>query len=404
MFEKYLDQQTVQEIRARAFVYFGFGAIAKFKQIAEDFRSKGIDRVLVVTSGSAYKTSGAWDVVARELDAASIGYCLYDKVTPNPDTDGIDAAAALGKEFGAKAVIGIGGGSPIDTAKSAAILLENPGHSAEELFEWKFAPQRAVPIVAINLTHGTGTEGNRVAVASIVSKQYKPAIAYECIYPTWSIDDPDLMMTLPPKQILYTTIDAVNHVVEAATSTCTNPLAITLAREVIALAAKYLPIAVKAPQCRNARYHLAYAALLGGISFDNGFLHYTHALEHPLSGARPEVTHGHGLAVLLPAVINEIAAARADTLADILAPIAPGLTPQTIDRAAALVDQWLGSVGADEKLTDLGFGASDIPALTDLVFSTPSLGALLSVAPTEATRQTVEKIFQNSLDRGTFTL
>ncbi|MBQ1455419.1 MAG: hypothetical protein IIZ25_06195, partial [Thermoguttaceae bacterium] len=67
MFEKYLDQQTVQEIRARAFVYFGFGAIAKFKQIAEDFRSKGIDRVLVVTSGSAYKTSGAWDVVSREL-------------------------------------------------------------------------------------------------------------------------------------------------------------------------------------------------------------------------------------------------------------------------------------------------------------------------------------------------
>lgn len=402
MFENYLDQRTVQEIRSRAFIYFGFGAIAKFEQIAEDFRAKGIERVLVVTSGSAYKTSGAWDVVTRALDAASIGYTLYDKVQPNPDTDGIDAAAALGREFGARAVIGIGGGSPIDTAKSAAILLEYPEHTAEELFEWKFAPARALPIVVINLTHGTGSEGNRVAVASIVSKRYKPAIAYECIYPTWSIDDPDLMMTLPPKQVLYTTVDAVNHVIEAATSTCTNPLAITLAREVIALAAKYLPIAVKDPACRNARYHLAYAALLGGIAFDNGFLHYTHALEHPLSGARPEVTHGLGLAVLLPAVIDEIAASRAATLADILAPIAPGLTAETIDRAAPLVQRWLESVGADQKLGDLGFSASDIPVLTDLVFSTPSLGALLSVAPTRATRQTVEKIFQNSLDRQTY--
>lgn len=399
MFEKYMNIDGVSEIRARSLVYFGFGAIQKMADVAKQMKAKGIDKVLVTATPTAYKKSGAWGPIEEALRQAGIEWTLFDGVKPNPETDAIDKATAQGRAFGAQAVIGVGGGSPIDTAKSAAILLEYPGHTAEELFEWKFAPQKALPIVAVNLTHGTGTEGNRVAVASIESKKFKPAIAYECLYPTWSIDDPDLMMTLPPKQILYTSVDALNHVVEAATSTITNPLAITLARETAALVAEYLPTAMRNPNDRVARYHLAYAALLGGISFDNGFLHYTHALEHPLSGMKPEVTHGLGLAILLPAVIQNIYAARADVLADILAPIVPGLTSDAQDaRKAALgVERWLFGVGATSKLIDEGFSEDDIDALTELVFTTPSLTVLLSVAPTEATRENVSAMFRDSL-------
>ena len=238
-------------------------------------------------------------------------------------------------------VIGIGGGSPIDVAKSVAILLKYPKETGESLYTLKFTPEKAAPIIAINLTHGTGTEGNRVAVASIEEKNYKPAIAYECIYPTWSIDDPELMLSLPLKQILYTCIDAVNHVVEAATTTVTNPFAITLAREVVVLVHKYLPVAVADPQDVTARYNLAYAALLGGISFDNGFLHFTHALEHPLSALKPDLTHGLGLAMLLPAVVKAIYEAKAPVLADILAPLVPGLkgTPDEAIAAAKGVEK-----------------------------------------------------------------
>ncbi|MDO5580459.1 MAG: iron-containing alcohol dehydrogenase [Planctomycetia bacterium] len=399
MFEKFMNIDTVSEIRARSFIYFGFGAIKKMNDIAELMKAKGINRVLVVSSHSAYKTSGAWDPIEQALREKGMEWILYDKVTPNPDTTAIDEATAQAKEFGAQAVIGIGGGSPIDTAKSVAILAEYPDQNAESLFEWKFAPEKALPIVAVNLTHGTGTEGNRVAVASIVEKKFKPAIAYECLYPTWSIDDPDLMMSLPPKQILYTSIDALNHVIEAATTKITNPFAITLAREVIALVVRYLPVAMKNPKDRTARYHLAYAALLGGISFDNGFLHYTHALEHPLSGKCPSITHGLGLAMLLPAVIKNIYAARADVLADILSPIIPDLKPEGSDteKAARGIEKWLFEVGAKQKLTDEGFSESDIAELADLVFSTPSLTVLLSVAPTNATREAVEQIFRESL-------
>ena len=99
-------------------------------------------------------------------------------------------------------------------------------------------------IVVINLTHGTGSEVNRFAVASITKLNYKPAIAYDCIYPLFSIDDPALMTKLSPKQTRYVSIDAVNHVVEAATTTVANPLAILLAEETIRLVAKYLPLSL----------------------------------------------------------------------------------------------------------------------------------------------------------------
>ena len=394
-----MNADGVTEIRCRSFVYFGYGAINKMADIASDFKAKGISRVLIVTTPTAYKVSGAWEPIQKALQGSGIEWVMYDKVTPNPDTDAIDAATAMAREFGAGAVIGIGGGSPIDTAKSVAILLKYPEQNGVSLFEYKFTPDKAVPIVAVNLTHGTGTEGNRMAVASILAKKYKPAIAYACIYPTWSIDDPGLMMTLPAKQIRYTSIDALNHVIEAATTTCTNPFAITLAREVVAMVATYLPVALKDPKDKTARYHLAYAGLMGGVSFDNGFLHYTHALEHPLSGLRPEITHGLGLAMLLPAVIRNIWPVRADVLADILSPILSGMTPDpaNAEQAARAVEKWLFSVGATSKLADEGFSESDIPELTDLVFNTPSLTALLGVAPTSADRRTVETIFRQSL-------
>ncbi len=399
MYEHYLDIYDVKEIRAQSLIYFGCGAVKKMNEIAAELKKQGISKVLVISTPSAYKKSGAWDTIEKALQDAGLEWLLYSKVTPNPDTDSIDEVTKIGLDFGAGAVIGIGGGSPIDVAKSAAVLIENKGKTAMDLYEWKFIPEKALPIIAINLTHGTGTECDRFAVASILEKQYKPAIACDCIYPKWSIDDPELMLTLPAAQILYTSIDAVNHVIEAATSKVANPFSITTAREVVALNAKYLPLAMKAPNDLTARYNLAYAALLGGISFDNGFLHYTHALEHPLSAMKPKVIHGCGLGVLLPAVLKNIYPACSAVLADILAPIVPGLkgSADEAELVALEVEKWLFKIGADHKLLEEGFTENDIDRLVELVFTTPSLTALLGVAPTNADRVAVEEIYRNSL-------
>ena len=398
MWEKNIDINEIKEIRTRTTVFFGVGAIKKIEDIAHDLKSKGIDKLIVMSGKNAYKATGAWDYVEKALKNNNIEYINYDKVTPNPTNQAVDEAAKLALDFGAQAVIAIGGGSPTDAGKSVAILLKYPEKCANDIYEFKFTPDKAAPIIAINLTHGTGTETNRFAVATIVEKDYKPAIAYDCIYPMYAIDDPALMVKLNEKQTKYVSIDAVNHVVEAATTKVATPYTICLAHEVISMVAKYLPKALANADDLEARYYLAYAAMMAGVCFDNGLLHYTHALEHPLSAIKHELSHGLGLAILLPAVVENMWEVKKETLTHILKPIAPEISVDTpASEVNALVYDWLKSVGVPNKLHDEGFTNADVDRLVDLAFTTPSLGGLLSIAPTQATHDTVKEIYEKSL-------
>lgn len=398
MWEKDINIHEIKEVRTKTTTYLGVGAINKFDDIAKELVSKGIDVVVILTGKAAYKKTGAWDVVEKALAENNIKYGLYDKITPNPEHKDVDEAVALGKEIGAKAVIGIGGGSPIDSAKSVAILLEYPEKTCSDLYELKFVPDKAVPTIAINLTHGTGTEVDRFAVVSIPEKEYKPAIAYDCIYPLYAIDDPGLMVSLPEYQTMAVSVDAINHVFEACTTVVANPFSILCAKETVRLVCKYLPKALKDGNDLEARYYLAYASMIAGTSFDNGLLHFTHALEHPLSAVKTNLTHGVGLGILLPSVVKYCFDAKKETIKDVFAPMfgeeIDNITP---DRASELVREWLHSVGLTMTLKDEGFTADDLDKLTELAFTTPSLDGLLGCAPINATREIVRSIYAESL-------
>lgn len=120
-----------------------------------------------------------------------------------------------------------------------------------------------------------------------------------------------------------------------------------MAHETICLIAKYLPAVKANPQDLTARYFLTYASMIAGICFDNALLHFTHALEHPLSGVKPEVSHGNGLAQILPAVIRQVYPAKCRTLADVLEPIVTGLkgVPEEMEKACRDVKQWISDMG-----------------------------------------------------------
>jgi len=398
MWESKMQTDQVFELRCKTTVYFGAGAINKISDIADYLIGHDIKRVLIVTDEIVYKVTGAWEVIEPVFKQKGISYEIYTGVVSNPTVDNIDAAAKMGKAHGSQAVIGIGGGSPIDVAKSVAILLKNTGKSARELYELTFQPEQAVPIIAINTTHGTGTEVDRFAVASIPEKDYKPAIAYDCIYPLFAIDDPMLMLKLPPNQTRYVSVDAVNHVTEAATSLVTSPYTMLTAQETVRLVAKYLPQVLDNPEDITARYYLLYASAIAGICFDNGLLHFTHALEHPLSGLKPELAHGLGLSMLLPAVVKHIYPAVPEILATIYQPIVPGLKGIALEseQCAIGIEKWLFSVGIKSKLQDEGYTKQDVDKLTKLALTTPSLDTLLSVAPIEATEQTIRTIYDES--------
>ena len=400
MWESTINFNEVREIRGKVTTFFGIGSIEKINDIATELRNKGIDSVLITTTKGAYKTCGAWDYVKNALENNDISYKLYDKVSPNPNAKEVDEATKMAIEFNAKAVIAIGGGSAIDAGKSAAIMINYPQYTTADLYEYNFVPQKALPIIAINTTHGTGSETNRFAVASILEKQYKPAIVYDIIYPMYSIDDPKLMVTLPKDQTIYTAIDAVNHVFEACTTVLTSPYTIMLAKEVTRLVDKYLPVAIEDGENLEARYYLTYASLIAGICFDNGMLHFTHALEHPLSALKPELAHGLGLAVILPAIAKYTYEVRPEILADVLSYIMPGLEgkAEEAQEVGEKMQAWLRSFGIEEDLNTLGFKEQDIERLVDLAFNTPSLNIVLSCAPTVATKELLTSIYKESLN------
>ena len=196
--ETKMNINQVVEIRSRTLCYFGVGALQKVNDICDWLKKQGVDKVLIVTDKIVYKVTGVWDVLEPAMKAHGIAWTMFDEVVPNPTVDGIDTAVKMGKDLGAGAVIGIGGGSPIDSAKSAAVLLhpDNAQYNARDLYTFKFNAEKAVPIIAINTTHGTGTEVDRFAVASIPELEYKPALAVDCIYPVFAIDDPAVMTGL----------------------------------------------------------------------------------------------------------------------------------------------------------------------------------------------------------------
>lgn len=399
MWEKALDINNVREIRSRATIFFGVGAVKKIDNILKKLKQQNIDNLLVITGANSYKISGAWAFVEKALKENNINYVLCSNIEPNPTTTQIDTAKDLGIKHGAKAVLAIGGGSVIDAAKSIAVLLEYPDKTGRELFERDFIPEKALPIITINLTHGTGSETDRFAVVTIPETQNKAAIGYDCIYPLYSINDPALMTKLTKEQTLYVTIDALNHVVESATTNNTNLFSLLLCKETVRLIKDYLPKVLDNPEDLTARYYLTYAAMIAGIAFDSTGLHITHALAKFINTLKPDFPHGLSLTMLLPAVLKQIYPAKSDIISDLLSPIIPNLagSPDEAEKVALEMEKWLFSLGLNKKLSAEGITEDDIEKLTEICMNFSALKDLQSVTPMEINRENVSRIYRESL-------
>ncbi|MHC1712288.1 MAG: iron-containing alcohol dehydrogenase [Solidesulfovibrio sp.] len=380
----------------RPLTYFGIGALAKLDGILADMAKAGQDKILVVTDPVAYKACGAWGIVRPMLDR-HVAWEHFDGVRPNPTYANCEAAAVIGRDCAARAVLAIGGGSAIDTAKTAAVLLNQPNRRAVDFYEKGVRITGALPIVAVNTTHGTGSECNSFAVAQSDGED-KPALRSPHLYPTYSIEDPKLTATMPVKQTVSSAVDAFIHALEAATATTASPYSICLAKEVVRLTTTYLTTAISQPGNLTARYWLMYASAIAGLSFDQGLLHITHALEHAMSTLNADIPHGQGLGILLPATIREIYPAVPEVLAEILAPIAPELRgiPGEGELAAAKIKEWFAAIGQPVKMGAF-FTGVDVPALGRMAMKSLLSKMLLPFAPIPVDADVMERIFQRSL-------
>lgn len=338
-------------------IFFGAGVVSrKLPGVVS-----GYVKALIITSKTAARVSGALEDVMRALEKVGVRYIVYDKVTPNPNTELADEATLIAESEGVDIIFAVGGGSVIDVAKTVSVIA-NTGFSSVDLVRGQELPRTGgLGLVVVNLTHGTGSEVNRFAVLTVSGTIEKRG--FRAKYPNVSFDDPLYTRTLSRNQSIYTSLDAFYHAYESATSRNSNIMITTLAHSAINLIVRNLPRVLEKPEDIEARSKLLYASMIAGIAIDlAGGSHLNHALEHGFSGLNPALPHGAGLAMLGPRVVYYTHKAVPEVSALLLKTIDPTIKPisEDAEKAMRAVEEFQRSLGFTEKLSQYGISMKDV--------------------------------------------
>ena len=279
-------------------VIFGEGASLETGKKLKEF---GITKVLCVYD-KGVKAAGIVDDILKTIHEEGIVTVLFDGVLPDPPDTLVDQAAELGIEAGVDGLLGIGGGSTMDTTKAINILLGNPG-PVSIYFDMSIPQKPAKPLFLIPTTSGTGSEVTGVAVLSNTKKGTKQGILGKNCTATLTIVDPALTLGVPPHITAATGMDVFSHAAEALTASINNPMSDILALEAITLVTKYLPVAVRDGSNLEARTKMSFASMIAGISFNNSMTHIGHSMAHSI-GAKYHVPHGTACAIATPGVVE----------------------------------------------------------------------------------------------------
>ncbi len=287
-------------------IHFGCGLISESGKIAKKYS----DSALIITGKSSMQKTGTLDRLTKNLKDAGVNPTIYDKITPNPTIDEIDEAAVIAKKKGVGLIIGLGGGSPLDSAKAVAVAAKG------NIPVWNYlktSAEEALPVITIVSTSGTGSEVNRYSVMSNPETGEKPGFGYVCMYPKEAVIDPEIMLSMPPYVTATTGFDVFVHVLEAFTGKAKNAFSSAYCMQTFYLLKDNLIKAYNEPDNIEARGNMALASALAGLAIDISGVGIIHAMEHPVSGNYPNVAHGVGLAALtIESMKYNIAACKRD--------------------------------------------------------------------------------------------
>ncbi|GAC1663839.1 MAG: hypothetical protein NVS9B8_03380 [Candidatus Limnocylindrales bacterium] len=311
------------DLRIRDRIRFGIGAIEVLPELV---RETGTDRAFVVTDPGV-RASGVIDRVLAVLAAADLEADVFAEVEPNPGAATVERGAAALRMFGTtgSAVVAVGGGSAMDTAKALSLRAMNDAPVWDLGYDDPgLTPGR--PLIAVPTTAGTGAETNSFAVITNEMAGRKSYIGHPSLLPLATILDPALTVGLPPAATAASGIDALTHALESLLSANPNPFAESIALGAIRAVGQSLRAAVSDGTDLEARSAMLMASHLAGLGQASGTgVGLVHALGHAI-GTRGRLTHGLALAVILPEVLDSYRGIR--------------------DRELALVGVALGAGGA----------------------------------------------------------
>ena len=281
-------------------VLFGDNAVGEMaKQIAE----KGYKHVFIVCDAGVRK-AGIVALVEDVLKEEGLVFSMYDEILPDtPDTI-VDELAAKIAQTGADIILAVGGGSTMDAAKAAGVVLDN-GDSIRKYMEENGNPGFVVktPVYAIPTNAGTGSENTPMCVIHEMSSDTKKVVMRPA---ELAVLDPKLTVSCPRSVTVYSGFDALSHAVEASTSVAPNPRDMLLAFHAMTLIVKYLPIAMNEPENMEARTNLLFASNIAGIAFTSMSVHIGHCFDHE-AGIKFHMEHGHCCALSIPETIRIVA-------------------------------------------------------------------------------------------------
>ena len=394
--------RTTFTFRSAGNLVFGRHAVRELRDVLDRAGSK---RVFVVTDKILVRVG----IVDQVKEAAGRPVEVFDGGEPEPSLGMVRNGIAAAKAFRPDTIIGLGGGSNMDAAKLAAIVLGHGGDVLDYVGENK-VPGPIMPLVCIPTTAGTGSEVSAAAVFTNTDIQLKVSVLSYYLRPTAAIVDPLLTVSCPPKVTADSGIDALTHAIEGFTAVdnATYPLppgetsvyqgknafADMCAEKAITLVGKYLRRAVRDGNDLEARDGMALAATLGGLAFSNAGVALVHAMEYPV-GAAVHCSHGAGNGLLLPYVMRYNMPMREEAFGYIAELLGDDTTGEyeagAAEAAIKAVEDLRRDIGIPTRLRDIGVKEEMLAPFAEKAFS---FKRLMRVNPRYPTQAEIEQVFR----------
>lgn len=409
-------------------IRFGRGARL---EVLHDLDALGAKRVLVFADPHL-RAMGAIDDVLKAL-GTHLEIAVFDAVRVEPTDDSVQQAATFAKAADFDALLAIGGGSTIDTAKMANLYATWPPNDFLDYVNVPVGrgiapPGRLKPLIAIPTTAGTGSETTGVAIFDYTRLHVKTGISHRFLKPVLGILDPALTRTMPPEVAASSGLDVLCHAIESFTAASydsrprperpalrppyqgSNPLSDVWSLEALRLAATFLPRAVADPSDEEARSQMLLASAYAGVGFGHAGVHLPHAMSYPVAGMvrgfrpagyavdHPLVPHGISVILNAPAVFRYTAPAcpeRHLRAAQLLGRDTTRVRPDDAGRVLGeCLTELMRRLGVPNGLRDLGYSSEDIPSL---VQGTMAQQRLTKLAPRHTGPDELAALFEEAM-------
>ena len=383
-----MNAQTVKQFSLPPNTHIGAGAIGCIGELLIELKAQ---RVFIVID-EVVERLGLAAPMFRSLDHAQLHYTVFKQPVGEQESDVVERGVMACVQSSSNALIAIGGGSAIDSAKAIAVLAANPSLKVSDLLNPANIVQRRMPMVAVPTTAGTGSEATNVTVITDSRSHQKQVIAHPDLIPDIALIDACLMIQLPPAFTAATGVDALTHAIEAYVAKNATPLTRALAYQALRMIGQSLSLATGCGENIAAREDMALASYMAGVAFSNAGLGLTHAMSHQL-GARYHIGHGVANAIMLPSVMNfnELVCKR--DFSDIGLALSGEIMPS--NKVIHWIQNWIGELGLPTNLAVVGGREADFEQMAAEALH----DYCLSTNPRSVSQAQIVQVYQHAMTR-----